>query len=82
MEDDRAWFRKKGFDVALSQRELHAEAMAKGEPGKASFFRPNLTYVCVALLRDGQVVASDYASGETEVSALRAARRRYAGEQT
>ena len=80
-EGDSEYFRERGFDVALSNRDLHAEHLAQGEPGRASYFRAGQNYVCVDLLRNGVVVASNYASGETAEAALVAARRRYGSEQ-
>lgn len=80
-EDPEVYFRSKGFGVAVEERDLYAEAITQGTPGRASFFKEGRRYYCVTLLRQGAVVAKDYAHGETPDDALREARRRYASEQ-
>jgi hypothetical protein len=56
--------------------------MAKGEPGRASFFVEKRRYYCVDLLsRDGRVIAPRYAHPETPEDALVQAKKRYASEQ-
>ena len=70
-----------GFDVKIEERDLHAEYMAAGEPGRASFFVEGRTYYCVDLLRGGGIVAPRYASGETAQEALERARSRFASEE-
>src|SRR4051812_4483621 len=64
------YFRERGFDVPVDERELHAEYMAAGELGRASFFLPGRCYFCVNLLRSGSVIATGYAHGETRDDAL------------
>lgn len=81
-DDSIAYFGSRGFEVTLDERDLYAELLARGEPGRASFFRQGQTYHCLSLLRDGAVVARDYAHGETREDALREARRRFSSEQT
>jgi hypothetical protein len=76
-----AYFEDRGFGFRMEGRELHAELIAKGESGRASFFRECATYQCVHLTRGGRVVAPDYAYGETREEALADARRRYRREQ-
>jgi hypothetical protein len=75
------YFRSRGFEVRIVERDLHSEHMAAGEPGRASFFAEGRRYFCVDLLRNGQVVAPLYAHGETVEAALTRARERYGSEQ-
>ena len=73
-----AFFRRRGIGVRIEERDLHAEHMAKGEPGRASFYVEGRNYHCVTLLReDGSVLFEDFARGETADSALLRARSRY-----
>ena len=80
-ETPEEFFRSRGFDVQIEERDLHAEYMAAGQPGRASFFAPDQRYACVQLLRDGKVVVRNYAHGKTAAEALNIARRRYGSEQ-
>lgn len=80
-DDPATYLKSLGFDLRIEERDLHAEYMAAGEPGRASFFVEGRTYYCVDLLRDGGVVALRYAQGETVDDALRDARRRFRSEQ-
>ena len=81
VDDPVAYFESLGLEVAFEERDLHAELMASGAPGRASFCRQGQTYFCVSLLRAGVVIASNYASGESEAEALMKARRRFGSEQ-
>jgi hypothetical protein len=76
-----AYFRDHGFDVRIEERNLHAEHIARGEPGRASFFVEHRPYHCIDLVRDGAIVAEQYAQGETIEDALIRARRRFVSEQ-
>jgi hypothetical protein len=76
-----AYFRDRGLDVRIEQRDLHAEHLARDEAGRASFFVKNRSYHCVNLLRDGAIVAEQYAHGETADDALLRARQRFGSEQ-
>ena len=85
MSDDGdvlAYFEDRGFELQIVERDLHAELMARGEPGRASFFAANRSYYCVNLLRGGAIVAERYADGETIEDALTRARRRFGSEQS
>jgi len=75
------YFEDRGFEVRIEERDLHAEYMARGEPGRASFFVERQPYYCVDLLRDGVVVAKQYAHGVTAHDALEQAKRRFGSEQ-
>ena len=75
------YFADRGFDLEVEPRDLHAEHVSRGELGRASFFVEGRRYWCVHLVRDGQVVARDYANGESANSAMAAARRRFGSEQ-
>ena len=81
VDDPVAYFASRGFEVSFEERDLHAELVAAGAPGRASFYREGQIYFCVSLIRDGAVVVSDYATGETEAEALIRARRRFGSEQ-
>ena len=81
LDDDLAYFRERGDDVRIEERDLHALHMARGEPGQASFFAEGRSYHVVDLLRSGRVVAPAYGVGETPEDALAGARRRYGSEQ-
>ena len=86
MPDDDAstvygYFEDRGFEVRVEERDLHAELMAAGKPGQASFFAAGRSYHCVNLLRGGAVVVERYAQGETVEDALIRAMRRYGSEQ-
>jgi len=76
-----AYFENRGFEVRIEERELHADYVARGEPGRASFFVAHQRYYCVDLLRDGAVIAKQYAHGETIEKASQQAERRFASEQ-
>ena len=80
-EGPEDYFRARGYEIQVEERDLHAEYMAAGEPGRASFFAENRRYYCVNLMRSGGIVASNYAHGETLDDALKEARRRYGSEQ-
>ena len=80
-EEVRNYFRDNGFDLSLEERDLHAEHVIAGEPGRASFFVEGRLYWCVALRRDGRTVARRYAHGETVEAALAEAKRRFGSEQ-
>src|SRR3954454_3727819 len=80
-DEDLAFFRGRGYEVRFEQRDLHAEHMGRGEPGRATFFAEGHRYYCIDLLRDGRVVAPRYGYGETPEQALLSARRRYESEQ-
>ena len=80
-DSELAYFQDRGFEVRLEERDLHAEYMASGEPGRASFFEEHRHYFCVDLLRDGGLVARHYADGVTAADALREAKRRHSTEQ-
>lgn len=72
------FFHERGLEVRIEERDLHAEYMARGEPGLASFYAENRLYFCVDLLRDdGSLFVSDFARGNTVEAALHAAQRRY-----
>lgn len=81
LDDDLGYFRERGYDVRIEERDLHALHMARGEPGQASFFAEGRSYHVVDLLRSGRVVAPAYGVGETPQEALAGARRRYGSEQ-
>ena len=68
---------EQGFEVRVERRNLHAEYMSRGEPGKASFYAEGREYFCVDLVRDGAVAWPRVAIGDTEASALVNARRWY-----
>ena len=78
---DAEYFATRGFALEVEQRDLHAEHICRGEPGRASFFVEGRRYYCVHLLRDGQVAARGYAHGETAAASMTAARRRFGSEQ-
>lgn len=83
-DDDESpidYFSSCGLEVRLEERDLHAEYVASGEPGRATFFVEGRSYVCVSLVSRGGAVWTDYATGESEDAALRAARRRHGTEQ-
>lgn len=80
-KDPVAYFASRGYEVSFEERDLHSELMASGDPGRASFHREGQIYFCVSLLRAGVVIASNYATGETEAEALISARRRFGSEQ-
>jgi hypothetical protein len=63
------------------ERDVHAELVARGQSGAASFYAEGRSYFVVDLLRDGTVVAPRYGIAETAEEALRVARRRYGSEQ-
>lgn len=71
------FFAGQGYGVRVEQRELHAEHLARGEVGRASFFARGVEYFCVSLERDGVVVWPDVAHGRTFDAALAAAGRWY-----
>lgn len=75
------YFRRRGFDVRIEERDLHADHMARGEPGRAAFYADGRTYFLVDLVRDGETIAPHYADGDTVESALMAAKRRFGSEQ-
>lgn len=80
--DPTKFFRDLGFDLQFGEHDLHAEHMARGEPGRASFFAEGRTYYCVDLLRrDGSILATRYGYGETVEEALARARSRFLSEQ-
>jgi hypothetical protein len=78
----RAYFEERGFEIRLSESELHRASMDAGKPGQASFFKEGRLYWVADLVRGGEVVQQDYSHGETEGEALAAARRRFGREQT
>ena len=80
-ETPEEYFPSRGFDVQVEERDLHAEHMVGGEPGRASFFAPNRRYACIHFVREGRVMVRDYAHGETVTEALTRARQRYRSEQ-
>jgi len=80
-ENPRKYFRSRGFDVGVEVRDLHAEFIEMGQPGRASFFVKGRQYFCVDLMREGEIVARGYAHSETEDDALVKARSRYGIEQ-
>jgi len=80
-DDPATYFKSLGFDLRIEQRDLHAEYMATGEPGRASFFVEGRRYYCIDLLRDGGIVAPRYSQGETVDDALGRAQRRFRSEQ-
>lgn len=67
--------------MAIEELELHAEHVARGEPGKASFYVAGRRYAVVHLVRGGEVLVASYGIGESPDDALRSARRRYRSEQ-
>lgn len=72
------FFHARGLEVRIGEHDLHAEHVARGEPGRASFYAEGQSYFCVDLLRDdGSLFMSDFACGETVEAALDAAQRRY-----
>ena len=80
-DESLTYLQDRGFDVRVEERDLHAEYMARGEPGRASFFVPQRRYSCVDLMRAAGTVARGYAHGKTAEDAIRAARRRLSSEQ-
>ena len=78
---DLAYFRQRGFDVSVEERDVHAEYMASGNPGRATFYAEGRRYYCVDLTREGSVVARHYADGESIEEALQRARQRFSSEQ-
>ena len=81
-EPPEQYFRERGFDLIVREVDLHAQYMASGEPGRASFFQEGRRYFSIDLVRDGTVVGPDYAHGETVAEAIRRARIRFGSEQT
>ena len=80
--DDAAYFRNLGLDLRIEAHDLHAEHMAAGEPGRASFFAEGREYYCVDLLSgDGRVIAHRYGCGDTAAAALARSRQRFESEQ-
>jgi hypothetical protein len=75
------YFARQGYDVRITERELHDEHVAAGQPGRASFYVAGRRYFCVDLLRDQATVVERYAEGATREAALQAARRRFGSEQ-
>ena len=71
------FFADQGYEVKIEQRNLHAEHLARGEGGRASFFAPGVEYFCVSLERDGVVVWPDVAQDRTIEAALASASRWY-----
>jgi hypothetical protein len=76
-EDARRSLEAEGFEVRLRRQDRHAELVARGEPGQASFFTQGREYWCLDLLRNGAVAWEELAVGETEDGALVDAWRRY-----
>lgn len=71
------FFRSRGYEVRIEERDLHSEHIARGEPGRASFFVEGRHYFCVDLIQDGSVVVQDLGQAETASVALGRARRRF-----
>jgi hypothetical protein len=76
-DDPVSFFAERGFVPVLSERDLHAEHLASGEPGRASFYVKGRRYFCVDLMRENVLVAARYSAGESADDALRSAMRRY-----
>ena len=74
-QTDLDYFESRGYEVRIEERDLHAEYMARGEPGRASFFVEGQRYHCVDLLQGGHVVAHQIAHDETRSGALTRAKR-------
>lgn len=71
------YFADEGYQLKIERRELHAECLARGEPGRPSFFTPGAVYYCVSLERDGVMVWPDIAHGHTLETALASATHWY-----
>ena len=69
-EEAVAYLQDLRFEVRIEERDLHAEHMAAGEPGRASFFVAGRTYYCIDLVRNGGVVARRYAYGESSTGSV------------
>ena len=80
-DDPIRYFAVRGYEVRTEERDLHAECLARGEPGRASFYVSGRLYTCVDLLRGGAIVAKHYANGATLERALAEAKRRHGSEQ-
>jgi hypothetical protein len=65
-----AYFTTGGFEVRVEEHDLRAEHIARGEPGRASFFAEGRMYYCVDLVRDGKTVVRQYAHADTAAVAL------------
>jgi hypothetical protein len=76
-DDARAFLEAQGFEIRVRPQDRHAELMARGEPGQASFYAEGREYYCVDLRSDGAVAWSDFAVGETEDAAVVSAMRRF-----
>lgn len=74
-EEARAYLTHQGYEVCVETRDLHAAFMARGEPGRASFYAAGSEYYCVDLVRDGVVAWPEIGVGETEAAALLNAKR-------
>lgn len=80
-DDPRKYFNDLGFQIRVEGRDLHAECLASGEVGRATFFVAGRTYYCVDLLRGDRVVAPSYGYGETVDTALARAKARFESDQ-
>jgi hypothetical protein len=80
-ESPTDYFETRGLELRVEERNLHADLMAEGETGRATFYVEGQRYYCVDLCRDGATIARQYGIGETREAALDEARRRFASEQ-
>jgi hypothetical protein len=76
-DEARAYLEAQGYEIHLRRQDRHAELIARGELGHASFYAEGREYYCVDLLSDGAVAWSEFAVGGTEDEAVVNAMRRY-----
>jgi hypothetical protein len=80
-ESPTDYFEAHGFEVTIEERDLYGDHMARGDPGRATFYVEGQRYFCVDLCRDGATIARHYGIGETPDAALENAKRRFGSEQ-